>query len=94
MRSGPTSSSGEVVLTLIGLMLQTLMNHTSTAGSGSSGSSSSSTNSTNNHSKSTNPGSHRPTAAITPQDIIRRVTAQGNAAGIRLGEVCSLDIFH
>lgn len=50
------SSSGEVVVVLIGLMLQTLMGHI--AGS-----------------------------PITPQDIIRRVTAQGNAAGIRLGEV-------
>jgi hypothetical protein len=26
-------------------------------------------------------------AQVTPQEIIRRVTAQGNAAGIRLGEV-------
>lgn len=50
------SSSGEVVVVLIGLMLQTLMGQI--AGS-----------------------------PITPQDIIRRVTAQGNAAGIRLGEV-------
>jgi hypothetical protein len=51
------SSSGEVVVVLIGLMLQTLMGQIA-AGS-----------------------------PITPQDIIRRVTAQGNAAGIRLGEV-------
>jgi hypothetical protein len=26
-------------------------------------------------------------AQVTPQEVIRRVTAQGNAAGIRLGEV-------
>lgn len=57
------SSSGEVVVVLIGLMLQTLMSHI--AGS-----------------------------PITPQDIIRRVTAQGNAAGIRLGEVCALSVIY
>lgn len=58
VRSGTMSSSGEVVVVLIGLMLQTLM-------------------------------SQMGGSAITPQDVIRRVTAQGNAAGIRLGEVFS-----
>jgi hypothetical protein len=52
------SSSGEVVVVLIGLMLQALLEHMSHA-----------------------------SAQVTPQDVIRRVTAQGNAAGIRLGEV-------
>lgn len=56
------SSSGEVVLVLIGLMLQVLMSHINEVSSAGS-------------------------SMITPQDIIRRVTAQGNAAGIRLGEV-------
>jgi hypothetical protein len=56
VRTGTMSSSGEVVVVLIGLMLQELL-------------------------------SHMGGSAITPQDIIRRVTAQGNAFGIRLGEV-------
>lgn len=58
MRAGTPSSSGEVAVVLIGLMLQALLEHMS-------------------HSS----------APVTPQDVIRRVTAQGNAAGIRLGEV-------
>lgn len=66
VRAGAMSSSGEVLLVLIGLMLQTLMNHTLS---------------------STSTAAPAAAAAITPQDIIRRVTAQGNAAGIRLGEV-------
>lgn len=56
IRSGIMSSSGEVAVALVGLMLQQLMD--------------------------------RMNGIITPQDIIRRVTAQGNATGIRLGEVC------
>jgi hypothetical protein len=58
VRAGTMSSSGEVVVVLIGLMLQALLEHMSHA-----------------------------SAQVTPQDVIRRVTAQGNAAGIRLGEV-------
>jgi hypothetical protein len=49
------SSSGEIIVVLIGLMLQILM--------------------------------RRMNGSISPQEIVRRVTAQGNAAGIRLGEV-------
>jgi len=60
------SSSGEVVVVLIGLMLQTLMSQV---------------------------GGSAAAAAITPQDIIHRVTAQGNAAGIRLGEVRTVVVF-
>lgn len=69
VRAGAMSSSGEVLLVLIGLMLQTLMNHTLSSTSTAA------------------PAAAVAAAAITPQDIIRRVTAQGNAAGIRLGEV-------
>ena len=56
------SSSGEVAVALVGLMLQLLMD--------------------------------RMNNIITPQDIIRRVTAQGNATGIRLGEVCVSFIYN
>jgi hypothetical protein len=52
------SSSGEIIVVLIGLMLQVLM--------------------------------RRMNGSISPQEIVRRVTAQGNAAGIRLGEVTLL----
>jgi len=48
------SSSGEIVIVLVGLMLQTLM--------------------------------AKMKGVIAPQDIIRRVTTQGSAAGVRLGE--------
>ena len=57
VRSGTASSSGEVVVVLIGLMLQALLAQIGNF------------------------------SLVTPQEIIRRVTAQGNAAGIRLGEV-------
>jgi len=60
IRSGTISSSGEVVVALIGLMLQRLMD--------------------------------RMNGIIAPQEIMRRVTAQGNAAGIRLGEVRSVEL--
>lgn len=48
------SSSGEIVIVLIGLMLQALMNNMK--------------------------------GVVTPQEIIRRVTAQSSASGVRLGE--------
>ncbi len=48
------SSSGEIVIVLIGLMLQALMG--------------------------------KMKGVIAPQDIIRRVTTQSSAAGVRLGE--------
>lgn len=51
------SSSGEIIIVLIGLALQTLM-----------------------------AGMKATSAAITSQDIIQRITQQGNAAGIRLSE--------
>jgi len=54
IRTGTMSSSGEIIVVLIGLMLQVLM--------------------------------RRMNGSISPQEIVRRVTAQGNAAGIRLGE--------
>lgn len=57
IRSGTISSSGEVVVSLIGLMLQLLMD--------------------------------RMNGIIAPQEIMRRVTTQGNASGIRLSEVRS-----
>ena len=57
IRSGTISSSGEVVVSLIGLMLQLLMDHMN--------------------------------GIIAPQEIMRRVTTQGNSSGIRLSEVRS-----
>jgi len=49
------SSSGEITVVFIGLMLQILM--------------------------------QKMNGSIAAQDIVRRVTSKGNAAGIRLGEV-------
>ena len=54
IKSGTMSSSSEIVVVLIGLMVQTCMT--------------------------------KMKGAITPQEIIRRVTSQGNAAGARLSE--------
>ena len=56
IRTGTLSSSGEVVIVVIGLLLQLLMSRMQQG------------------------------STIMPQDIIRRVTAQGHAAGMRLGE--------
>ncbi len=70
IRSGVVSSSGEVVIVLVGLLLQALMTRMKGGG--------------NVH--SSEDGAPGAGVVIAPQDIIRRVTTQSHAAGVRLGE--------
>lgn len=74
------SSSGEIVIVLIGLLLQALMNRMKGGGGGGGAAGGAGGSLTNAE------GSTCRAVVISPQDIIRRVTTQSHAVGVRLGE--------